>query len=86
MLLFRSEEHIDRWCRRRGLKPGAILTPEQVWELSELWYHDRLSVDYHGRTSAQAEAIFQQSGLASEFWQAGPTSRPVDKKTNKQAD
>lgn len=70
MLLFRSEEHIERWCERNRTQPGAILFPEQVWGLSKLWYHDRLSVDYHGRTAAQAEEIFKQAGLATEFWQA----------------
>ena len=70
MLLFRSEEHIQLWCKRNRVQPGAILSPEQLWELSKLWYHDRLSVDYHGRTAAQAEEIFKRVGLTSGFWQA----------------
>ena len=70
MLLFRSEEQVRLWCGRIGVQPGAILSPEQIWELSKLWYHDRLSVEYHGRTAAQAEEIFRQAGLASSFWNA----------------
>ena len=35
-------------------------TIDQVWELSKLWYHNRLSIDYHGRTIEQAEEIFKK--------------------------
>jgi hypothetical protein len=70
MLLFQSEEYVRRWCRRQGVEPGATLSPEQVWELSKLWYRDRLSVEYHGRTAAQAEAIFREAGFTSSFWEA----------------
>ena len=68
MLLFRSEELARRWCERHGRQFGEILTPARIWELSKLWYHDRLSVDYHGRSPQQAEAIFREAGLISEFW------------------
>ena len=68
MLLFRSEEWIDQWCKRKDLERGEALTVNQVWELSKLWYHDRLSIDYHGRTVEQAEEIFKQAGLMSAFW------------------
>ncbi len=68
MLLFRSEELVLQWCRRNGRAPGEVLTPAQTWELSKLWYHNRLSIDYHGRTAAQAREIFLQAGLDSAFW------------------
>jgi hypothetical protein len=45
------------------------LAPRQVWELAKLWYHNRLSPDYHGRSADQAADIFRQVGLTSEFWQ-----------------
>jgi hypothetical protein len=38
MLLFRSEEHIDTWYRRRGIATGATLTLDQQWELARIWY------------------------------------------------
>ena len=68
MLLFRSEEWIDVWCKRNNLERGEILTIQQVWELSKLWYQDRLSVDYHGRGVEQAQEIFKQADLKSKFW------------------
>jgi hypothetical protein len=68
MLLFRSEEWIDKWCQLNNLERGEVLTINHVWELSKLWYQDRLSVNYHGRSVEQAEEIFRQAGLTSEFW------------------
>ena len=47
---------------------GEMLSPQQVWELSRVWYHDRLSPDYRGRTVAQVEAIFRALSLTSGFW------------------
>ena len=68
MLLFRSEEWIDKWCNRNNLARGEVLTTNQVWELSKLWYHNRLSMDYHGRSTEQVAGIFRKAGLKSEFW------------------
>ena len=68
MLLFRSEEWIDKWCQRSNLERGEVLTIQQVWELSKLWYANRLSVEYHGRSIEQVAEIFRKAGLKSEFW------------------
>lgn len=68
MLLFRSEENIDGWCARHQLSRGQLLTLQQVWSLSRLWYRGRMSPDYQGRTAQQAEAIFRQAGLTGPFW------------------
>jgi hypothetical protein len=70
MLLFRSEEWIDKWCKRNNLERGEVLSVPQAWELSKLWYQDRLSVDYHGRSIEQIAEIFRQAGLTSAFWDA----------------
>jgi len=68
MLLFRSEEWIDIWCKRNNLERGEVLTVNQVWELSKLWYQDRLSLDYQGRSVEQVAEIFKKAGLTSAFW------------------
>ncbi len=68
MLLFRSEEWIDKWCQRYNLARGEVLTLNQIWELSKPWYHNRLSLDYHGRGTQQVAEIFKQAGLTSAFW------------------
>jgi hypothetical protein len=43
-----------------------------VWELSQLWYHNRLSPSYRGRMAAEVEAIFRHVGLHSPFWYLSP--------------
>ncbi|MDL1910817.1 hypothetical protein FBQ81_09015 [Chloroflexi bacterium CFX6] len=68
MLLFQSEEWIDKWCKRNHLPRGEVLALHQVWELSKLWYQDRLSLEYHGRSVEQVAEIFRQVRLVSDFW------------------
>ncbi|MCL4296824.1 MAG: alkylmercury lyase family protein [Anaerolineae bacterium] len=68
MLLFRSEEVLQRWCETNHRSRGEVLSVSQVWELSQEWYSNRLLVEYHGRSLAQVEAIFKQVGLVSPFW------------------
>ena len=41
---------------------------QQVWELSKLWYGNRMSLDYHGRSLEQVAEIFRRAGLMSKFW------------------
>ncbi len=68
MLFFRSEELLDQWLESKQLKRGAVLSIPQIWELSQRWYQDRMSPDYHGRTASQVQEIFKETGLTSEFW------------------
>jgi hypothetical protein len=68
MLLFQSEEWIDKWCKRSNLERGEVLNIQQVWELSKLWYGNRLALGYHGRSTEQVAEIFRQVGLTSRFW------------------
>ena len=68
MLLFRAEENIEEWVRTTGEKRGECLTLQKVWELSQMWYHNRMSLDYRGRTVEEVHAIFESVGLTSSFW------------------
>jgi hypothetical protein len=69
MLFFRSEETLNQWLASRNAQPGAVLTLPEVWKLSQRWYHNRTSPEYHGRTMAQVQELFQDLGLTSGFWQ-----------------
>jgi hypothetical protein len=53
---------------------GEVLPVEQVWELSKLWYNDRLAPDFAGRTTEEAHQIFEQLGLRSPFWRFDASS------------
>ena len=69
MLLFRSEQHVDRWCSQWNRPRGGTLTLDQGWKLAKLWYGDRLDDNWRPKTAAEAESVFQQVGLVGEFWQ-----------------
>ena len=69
MLFFRSEAELDAWLQAKDYTHGATLTVLQLWQLSQRWYHNRLDVEYHGRTLDQVGEIFREVGLVSEFWQ-----------------
>ena len=68
MRFFRSEETLRAWQAIHNNQAGERLTPGQVWELSKLWYHNRLAPDFHGRSAEQIAAIFQLVGLTAKFW------------------
>jgi hypothetical protein len=53
---------------------GELLPYEQVWKLAQLWYADRLSPAFKGRSLAEARQIFVQLGLVSPFWQVDAAS------------
>ena len=68
MMLFRSEDDIDNWCLSSGEPRGDALPMRQVWELSKVWYGNRMSPDFRGRSAEQVAAVFVQAGLTSDFW------------------
>lgn len=68
MLLFRSEEHLDRWGQATGIGRGAVLSLDQAWALGRVWYADRLSPMWRRRTPEEAEAVFAELGLVGPFW------------------
>lgn len=68
MLLFRSGEHVERWCRQWNLPRGAVLSPQTCWRLARAWYGDRLVPDFRRKTVQEAHALFAELGLTSGFW------------------
>jgi hypothetical protein len=68
MLLFRSEEHVDRWREERDMPRGGTLSLDQLWGLASIWYRDRLEPDWRRRTAEEAQAVFEGLGLSGEFW------------------
>jgi len=68
MLLFRSEKHVDNWCRQWNRPRGGTLTLEQGWRLAQLWYDDRLNHDWRPMSADEAQGVFAEVGLTGEFW------------------
>jgi len=68
MLLFRSEEHVARWCRTWKIPRGASLSLRQGERLAKAWYGDRLSPHWRPFSPQQAQAVLNKVGLRSNFW------------------
>lgn len=68
MLLFRDEEHVDRWCAARELSRGAVVTPEQAWRLAQGWYGRKLDADWRRHTLEEAESLLASIGLTGPLW------------------
>ena len=68
MLLFRDEEHVDRWCETRELTRGALVSPDQAWRLAYGWYKDKLKPDWRRHTVDEAEGLLSSIGLTGSFW------------------
>lgn len=66
MLLFRSEEHVDRWLDGRA--PGATVPVAQLSELAHAWWGDRLAPDWRPHTREENQAILERVGLTGAFW------------------
>jgi hypothetical protein len=68
MLLFRSEDHLDRWCSFRDMQRGGVLSLEQAWRLARAWYAKKLSPDWRRHTLEESEALLSEIGLTGQFW------------------
>ena len=68
MLLFRSEENVNRWCAERGLPRRPLVSLEQLWQLSLAWYENRLTVESRRPDASEMVDIFASVGLTDEFW------------------
>ena len=69
MLLFRSEEHVNRWCAAWRQPLGALLTPQQAWRLAQAWYsQDRRDASWRRFALDETEALLRELGLTDPFW------------------
>jgi hypothetical protein len=68
MLLFRSEEHVDRWCATHDAERRPLVGFEQLWQLAVAWYANRLTQDARRPMGDEIRAIFDGLGLTGPFW------------------
>ena len=68
MLLFRDEEHVDRWCAAREMPRGAVISLDRTWRLAAGWYRNKLRPDWRRHTLEETEALLGEIGLTDEFW------------------
>ena len=69
MLLFRSEDHVTRWCATRNLPVRPLVSLSQLWELSVAWYANRLTEESRRPMGDEVRAIFERVGLRGSFWE-----------------
>ena len=68
MLCFRSEAHVEAWCRTRGLPVNPLVRLDQLWHLAVQWYGNRLTVESRRPAPAEMTRIFGEVGLEGAFW------------------
>jgi hypothetical protein len=68
MLLFRSEETVDRWCEANRVPRRPIINLDQLWQLAQTWYGTRLTVESRRPAPEEMAGIFAAIGLEGPFW------------------
>ena len=71
VLPFRSGEEIRAWAERHRLPMGEPVPLRQVAHLARVWYGSHARPDWHKWSVAEAQQIFRDAGLRSEFWNLG---------------
>ena len=68
MLFFRSEEHVDQWCKVNGIAKRPLISLDQLWQLAVTWYGNRLTVESRRPGQDEMVRIFSEIGLEGSFW------------------
>lgn len=68
MLLFRSEQDVEAWCRARNRERGATFSLPIGWRLAEAWAQNRLHPNWRERDTGEMEALLASLGLTGDFW------------------
>jgi hypothetical protein len=71
MNLFRSEEHLARWCEQRGYEGWETMSAGTLCDLAYAWWSNRLAPDWRPRPRDEAQAILDSLGLTGPFWRYG---------------
>jgi len=68
MLLFRSEETVERWCESSGTPRRPLVSLDQLWRLAVVWYENRLTVESRRPGPDEMVSVFGSMGLTGPFW------------------
>lgn len=68
MLLFRSEDTVNRWCESRKIPRRPLINLEQLWQLALHWYANRLTAESRRPGIDEMVSIFASIGLTGPFW------------------
>lgn len=68
MLFFRSGEHVDQWCKMKGVTKRPLVSLDQLWQLAVTWYGNRLTIESRRPAPEEMVKIFSEIGLEGSFW------------------
>jgi hypothetical protein len=68
MLFFRSEEHVDQWCKMNLITKRPLVSLNQLWQLAVTWYGNRLTIESRRPGPDEMVKIFSEIGLQGSFW------------------
>jgi len=68
MLFFRSEEHVDQWCKANRVMKRPLISIDQLWQLAVTWYGNRLTLESRRPAPEEMVQIFSEIGLEGPFW------------------
>lgn len=71
VLPFRSAEEVRSWWQHHRLPVGEPVPLHQVARMARVWYGTHARPDWHKWSVAEAQQIFHDAGLRSEFWNLG---------------
>ncbi|KAL6866050.1 hypothetical protein ACO1O0_002150 [Amphichorda felina] len=63
-----SREEANGWHQKHGFPHGDVITLDQLWKLSKVWYHDKASLEYKRKTESEKEELYKDIGLVSSYW------------------
>ncbi|MCE7995184.1 MAG: hypothetical protein HEP71_24610 [Roseivirga sp.] len=68
MLVFESEEQIDRWTTKHNIKKGDIQPIDKIWQFSKKWYGNHLNPEWTKWTIEEAKEMFEEFELSDSIW------------------
>jgi hypothetical protein len=68
MLLFRSEETVEKWCASNSTPKRPLINMDQLWHLAVTWYENRTTADSRRPAPDEMVKIFSAIGLDDPFW------------------
>jgi hypothetical protein len=68
MLLFRSEETVNRWCESYQVPRRPLINLEQLWRLAVVWYANRLTAESRRPAPDEMVEVIASVGLTGPFW------------------
>ena len=71
VLPFHSADEIRAWSQRHRLPMGEPVPLQQVARLARVWYGSHARPDWHKWSVSEAQQIFHDAGLQSDFWNLG---------------